>query len=220
MTRRAKLLAILLALSVLAPARALAFGCPTQPRGYTFHDASDILTSSLPGHYFERDGLRMDVDGPASSIWPTSEGILDKFANAWICTGFNFPKDPDVDAALGVMFWIVDARNFHVALVWPSGNIGVWRVDNGAFTALQTTRSPDVVGAAADPRSDYQGNSLEAIVIGDRVQVFVNDMRVLSVQGAPPKETWRAGLYAQSGAKKPYQALFYSFETIALPKPW
>jgi hypothetical protein len=220
MTMRAKLMLVLFALPIIAPVQAFGMNCPSSPRGYTYHRSSEILVSSLPGHYFQEDGLHMDVAPNSASTWLTSDSVLEKFNQAWICTAFDFPKNPEAQAALGVIFWFIDNQNYHVALVRPNGNVAVWRDSRGSFTLLQSIQSSDVVAATPDPRSDYQANLLEAIVIGNRAQIFLNDARVMSVDGSPPKEEWRAGLYALSDSKTGYDAVFFGFETVALPKPW
>lgn len=159
--------------------------CPGEPKGYTVHSEEIFHDRELRGHEVDKEGsFHLHVAPSRSSSWLA----IVQLDNASVCAGFNFSPDPKVQASIGLMFWLVNPGNFHLATVSQDGTATVWRFADGAYTKLRDAHTTEVVGAVADSRSNYRDNTLEVVVMGSRVQIIVNDTRLLSVEGMPPKE--------------------------------
>ena len=213
MAMRMKVLLAVLALAIPAHGDAFA-SCPGEPKGYTIHGAEIFHDRELRGHEVDKEGLfHLHVGAQNSFRWPA----IVQLGNAWVCTQFSFSTDPKVQATAGLMFWLVDDRNFHLAVVSQNGTVAVWRSTDGVFTGLKDAHTSEVVGAAPDQRSNYRDNTLEVIVTGNRVQIILNDTRLMSVEGVPPKGKWSVGLYAEPNNGREYETVFGGMRIIELP---
>jgi hypothetical protein len=213
MATRTKLVLAALALAIVTHGEACAT-CPSSPKGYTVHHKEAFNERDASGHQVDKQGFfHLVVGSKDSSRWMANA----RLGNASVCVAFSFPEDPEVQAGIGLTFWRVNSDNFHLATVTQSGIVTVWRFADGAFTKLQDAQTSEVVGAAPDPRSNYENNTLEAIITGNRVQIILNDTRFISVEGTPPKDKWNVGLYASPYNGRGYDAVFYGVTIIELP---
>jgi hypothetical protein len=181
--------------------------CPTA-LGYTAHGKADFSGSGPEGLYIEQDGMRIELAANRWYVWPSNA----KFNNAWICVSFLFPKATTTRVALGLAYWFLDTRNFRALVVGPTGGVAIYRIVNGELKITPATDIADV----PDPHSNDKGNSLEAVFTGDRLQIFLNDVRVGTIEETPPQEPWRAGLFAFASGNEGYKAIFPSVEILEL----
>jgi hypothetical protein len=201
-----------LVLTMLVIGPVFAKGCP-DARGYTSH-GSESFSSGAPvgGHSIERDGMHIDVVPNSSNLWISNA----TFGNAWICVSFQFPKEVAAQGELGLVFWFVNSNDFSVIVASPDGFLRVYRNLNGNWTEIQSAKTGDMVASVPDPHSDYMGNSLQAVATGNRLQVILNDFRIMTVEMTPPEGRWSAGIFAQARGNERYSAHFPSVELIEL----
>lgn len=110
----------------------------------------------------------------------------------------------------GIVFWAEDHDNFYVARIHADGAFAVVRRTRGRYlTPLGSRVRPEM------NRGVGQENELRVVTRGSSATFFINGQEAAALQGYPPSEPSRIGLYAESGA----EPTVWSFSQLLVTRP-
>lgn len=120
-------------------------------------------------------------------------------------------NDPEGDAASGLAFWTDGGEDYYLLMLFRGGSIMVSRRVKDAWKQPLPARALPAE-AKFDPNG---GNKLRLVTAGSKATIYVNDVRIATISGQPPKGKFMFGLCAQS-ASKPSRS---EFSELVVRKP-